>query len=73
MSYDVLLLAVNLLIKIFVAQTRSAITIIPAISGIKIAIADRVIELPDSTVETAGLPKPPVVRDEVTLVIPVKA
>src|SRR3972149_2885475 len=70
---DVLLFAVNLLAKVLVAQTSNAITTIPANTGIKIANAANVKELPDSTVESTELPKPPVVIDDVILVTPVSA
>jgi hypothetical protein len=70
---EVLPLAVNLFIRTLIAQIIKIVTTIPVIIGMKIAMADKVIALPDSSVEIAGFPNPPVVNDDVALVTPVSA
>lgn len=57
---------------VLIAHKSSTITIIPEITGRKIAEAAKVMELPNSTDENTGLPMPPVVVVDAALVNPVK-
>lgn len=70
--YDCLLIAkvCNPFLKVKISNAATKPT---ANTGAKIASIDKIVELPDSIVETTALPIPPVSAVEDKRVIPVKA